>query len=47
MVLEKGAIAAQGNQEELLKTCPLYRNMWQAHIGAKAWAAGKGEVQNV
>ena len=21
--------------EKLLETCPLYRDMWQAHIGAK------------
>lgn len=44
VVLQAGRIAAQGRQEELLQTCPLYRDMWQAHIGAKNWAvssAGK------
>lgn len=40
VVLEKGKIVAQGNQEELLKTCPLYQKMWTAHIGAKDWAVG-------
>lgn len=44
-VLKNGKIEAQGTQEELLETCPLYRDMWQAHIGARDWAvssAGKG-----
>lgn len=30
-----GTIHAQGTHEKLLETCPLYRDMWQAHIGAK------------
>ena len=38
VVLKAGEIAAQGTQEQLLESCPLYREMWQAHIGAKAWA---------
>lgn len=38
VVLDNGKIAAQGKQKELLKSCPLYRDMWQAHIGAKEWA---------
>lgn len=38
VVLKDGAIAAQDRQEELLRTCPLYQEMWQAHIGAKSWA---------
>lgn len=38
VVLKDGEIAAQGRQEELLKTCPLYRQMWEAHIGTKNWA---------
>ena len=38
VVLKNGAILAQGRQDELLETCPLYRDMWQAHIGAKSWA---------
>lgn len=42
VVLEKGKIVAQGNQETLLKTCPLYEKMWMTHIGAKNWAVGKG-----
>ena len=38
VVLKNGAILAEGNQEELLADCPLYYDMWQAHIGAKNWA---------
>ena len=36
--MKDGAIAAQGTQEQLLETCGLYRDMWQAHVGAKNWA---------
>ena len=46
VVLQNGSILAEGTQEQLLADCPLYRDMWQAHIGAKAWAvssAGKEE----
>lgn len=38
VVLNRGEIAAQGRQEELLARCPLYLDMWCAHIGAKDWA---------
>ena len=38
VVLKEGAIVAEGTQEQLLESCPLYRDMWQAHIGAKNWA---------
>ena len=38
VVLSGGRITAQGRQEELLQTCPLYREMWLAHTGAKTWA---------
>ncbi len=34
-VVKDGHIEAQGKHEELLNTCALYREMWQAHIGAK------------
>ena len=34
-VVNGGRIEAQGRHEELLQTCPLYKEMWQAHIGAK------------
>ena len=38
VVLRDGAIEAQGKQAELLASCPLYQEMWRAHIGAKDWA---------
>ena len=38
VVLKDGEIIAQGKQDELLESCPLYNDMWQAHIGAKNWA---------
>ncbi len=40
VVLNDGRIEAQGTQEELMDSSPLYQRMWQAHIGAKNWAAG-------
>ena len=45
VVLKDGAIAAEGTQEALLKTCPLYRDMWQAHIGAKHWAVSSARKE--
>ena len=38
VVLKNSAMAAQGTQEQLLETCPLYQDMWRSHIGAKNWA---------
>lgn len=35
VVLNKGNIEAQGTHERLLEDCSLYREMWEAHIGAK------------
>ena len=40
VVLNGGQIEAQGTQEELMESSPLYQRMWQAHIGARNWAAG-------
>ena len=45
VVLKNGAIAAEGRQEELLENCPLYREMWQAHIDAKNWAVSSAEKE--
>lgn len=35
VVVNNGHIEAQGSHETLLKSCALYNDMWQAHIGAK------------
>lgn len=45
VVLKNGSIVAEGSQEQLLDTCPLYRDMWQAHIGAKNWAVSSAEKE--
>lgn len=45
VVLKNGNIVAEGSQEQLLDTCPLYRDMWQAHIGAKNWAVSSAEKE--
>ena len=34
-VVDNGRIENSGTHEELLSSCPLYREMWQAHISAK------------
>ena len=34
-VVNAGNVEAHGTHEELLSKCTLYRDMWQAHIGAK------------
>ena len=41
VVLQKGQIVDCGKQEELLARCPLYVDLWQAHIGAKNWSVGE------
>ena len=33
--IEEGQIKDSGTHEQLLTSCPLYRQMWQAHISAK------------
>lgn len=50
VVLKNGKIIAEGRQDQLLANCPLYYQMWQAHIGAKEWAisvSGKEERRYV
>ena len=34
-VINEGNVAAHGTHEELLASCPLYKEMWNAHISAK------------
>lgn len=41
VVLQKVQIVDCGKQEELLARCPLYADLWQAHIGAKNWSVGE------
>ena len=35
IVIDDGNIAASGTQDELLQFCPLYREMWEAHIASR------------
>lgn len=35
IVMSNGRIEAEGTQAQLLETCPLYRELWSAHISAK------------
>ena len=35
VVVQDGRIAAQGKQGDLLRTSPLYADMWAAHLGAR------------
>lgn len=41
-VVKDGCIAAQGTQKELLEGCPLYKEMWEAHMSVKD---NDGEVE--
>lgn len=34
-VVSDGRILCQGTHERLLTDCPLYAQLWQAHIGAR------------
>ncbi len=40
VVLNDGRIEDMGTQDELMERSPLYNRMWQAHTGARSWAAG-------
>ncbi|MCR4850289.1 MAG: ABC transporter ATP-binding protein/permease [Lachnospiraceae bacterium] len=40
VVLNDGRIEDMGTQDELMQRSSLYNRMWQAHIGARNWAAG-------
>jgi ATP-binding cassette subfamily B protein IrtA len=35
VVVNQGRIEATGTHGELLQKCPLYKEMWQAHIGSR------------
>ena len=39
-VVNEGKIEAAGTQEELLKNCPLYRELWNAHISSRDFVEG-------
>ncbi|MCR5691761.1 MAG: ABC transporter ATP-binding protein/permease [Eubacterium sp.] len=35
IVIKEGQVEAAGKHQDLLDTCPLYRDMWQAHMSVK------------
>ena len=35
VVVQNGHIVAQGRQEKLLSSCPLYADMWQSYLGSR------------
>ena len=50
VVLKNGRMEADGTHETLLEQSRLYRQMWEAHIGAKFWSAantGREEASHV
>jgi len=44
VVIKDGQIAAKGRQKELLANCPLYADMWKAHIDARDQAGEEDAV---
>lgn len=40
VVMQNGSIAGSGQHDDLLLTCDLYRNMWEAHTRTKHFAIG-------
>lgn len=45
LVINNGEEAGSGTHQELLKNCPIYNNMWQAHISSRD--SLKGGASNV
>ena len=45
VLIKNGRIDAQGTHAELLEESLLYKNMWEAHIGARNWQAGSGRKE--
>lgn len=43
VLIKDGHIEDMGSQQELLDRGGLYRELWQAHTGAKAWSVGSTE----
>ncbi len=43
VVVDQGTISGKGTHESLLRTCPLYRNLWNAHVSVKDRLSG-GDV---
>lgn len=46
IVLQNGQVENTGTHQQLLDGDALYRDMWEAHIGAQNWSAGSGKGGN-
>lgn len=46
IVLQNGQVENAGTHQQLLDGDALYRDMWEAHIGAQNWSAGSGKGGN-
>lgn len=46
IVLQNGQVENTGTHQQLLVGDALYRDMWEAHIGAQNWSAGSGKGGN-
>ena len=46
IVLQNGQVENTGTHQQLLDGDSLYRDMWEAHIGAQNWSAGSGKGGN-
>ena len=46
IVLQNGQVENTGTHQQLLDVDSLYRDMWEAHIGAQNWSAGSGKGGN-
>ena len=46
VVLKDGQVENVGTHQQLLEEDSLYRDMWEAHIGAQNWSAGSGKGGN-
>jgi len=44
VVLDQGIVAGKGQHEQLLESCQVYKQMWQAHIRAKDFVLKPREV---
>jgi len=41
VILKDGGVLELGTHQELLESSAVYKNMWEAHIGAKKWAVSQ------
>ena len=46
IILQNGQVENTGTHQQLLDGDALYRDMWEAHIGAQNWSAGSGKGGN-